>query len=234
MRSTYAVVDIFYTLQGEGRFSGSPAVFIRFQGCNIWTGREEDRSKGLGVCSKWCDTKFTSADATSNGGLLTAAQIVDRAVRVRQETTGLPTPARDPHLRNPRTASLCVLTGGEPSLQADKHLVRALQDAGFFVAMESNGSTKQLLDMRVDWLTISPKPPMPLVVSTADELKVVLAPGVDPHAYDYFSATFKWIQPLDPGSPSAWATEAERAVAFVKKFPHWRLSVQTHKILGVP
>jgi 7-carboxy-7-deazaguanine synthase len=209
----YAVKEAFLTLQGEGHFAGSRAVFVRFAGCNVWSGREETRERDLpnGLCAAWCDTKFVGTDG-QNGGRYTADELSALVLRLwgKASTWGWP---------------LVVLTGGEPSLQVDDELLEALRPVR--VHVETNGSRK--LPRGIDWVTLSPKPPMPVVDQPYHEVKVIY-PAVDPLAYEG-RAPHRFIQPIDsPEVPDAVA----RAVAFVLARPDWRLSLQTHKLLGIP
>ncbi len=207
---SYSVTETFLTLQGEGQWSGTPAVFVRFAGCNVWSGEEEDRKKhaSRGFCAAWCDTEF-------RGGLrYSAGQLVRRILTVADGV------------------SLVVLTGGEPTLQVDAELVDALHMAGFRVHMETNGSRPA--PFGVDWITLSPKPPMPVVaVSTedpADEVKVVLAPGVNPADFRHLCPPSRlFVQPLD-----LLGVDPRAAVGYVLAHPWARLSLQTHKTLGLP
>lgn len=208
---SYAVKEAFLTLQGEGAHAGSRAVFVRFSGCNVWSGREQDRSRDTkkGVCAAWCDTNFFGTDGV-NGGRYTADELVAKV----RELWG---PGRD---------GIVVLTGGEPSLQVDEALVRALHDAYFRIHIETNGSNR--IVPGVDWITLSPKPPMPVVVQRYDEVKVVV-PAVDPHIYESY-APLRFVQALDDGTREPM----KQAIDYVMAHPCWRLSVQTHKTIGVP
>lgn len=207
----YHVKEIFYTLQGEGANAGTPAVFCRFAGCNLWSGREEDRA--IAQC-QFCDTDFTGTDG-DGGGRFAAAE--DLAKACRAAMCGVDGPR------------LVVLTGGEPMLQVDAALVEALHAHGFAIAIETNGTLPVPLD--IDWICVSPKAGTQLKQRHGDELKLVypqaaLAPdavaGLD---FDHF-----FLQPMD-GPAQAENTRA--AIAYCKAHPPWRLSVQTHKVLGI-
>lgn len=233
---TYAVHSIFLTVQGEGAHAGRRAVFLRFAGCNVWSGRPEDRERDAakGCCAAWCDTEFIGTHPDRGGGRGSADEIADRCVAA----WALPIPAtRDPY----GEAALVVVTGGEPSLQLDAALVLALQVRGFQVHVETNGSHP--LPGNVDWVTLSPKPPMPVVIKRVHEVKVVY-PAVDPLPWADF-AQLRFVSPMDP-PPVLAPIEAvvpravrrdeitRAALRFVMANPGWRLSLQTHKVLGVP
>lgn len=209
----YAVKEIFYTLQGEGANAGTPAVFCRFAGCNLWSGREEDREKA--TC-RFCDTDFVGTDGAGGGRFETAEQLA-RACR------GAAAPATD-------APKFIVLTGGEPMLQVDQELVHALHAEGFRIAIETNG-TLPVLDT-IDWICVSPKAGADLRQRHGHELKIVFPQaGVDPAGYLDLAFEHRFLQPMD-GSGKFANTEA--AIAYCKANPAWRLSVQTHKLLGIP
>lgn len=209
----YAVKEIFYTLQGEGANAGTPAVFCRFAGCNLWSGREEDREKA--TC-RFCDTDFVGTDGAGGGRFETAEQLA-RACR------GAAAPAT-------HAPKFIVLTGGEPMLQVDQELVDALHAEGFRIAIETNG-TLPVLDT-IDWICVSPKAGADLRQRHGHELKIVFPQaGVDPAGYLDLAFEHRFLQPMD-GSGKFANTEA--AIAYCKANPAWRLSVQTHKLLGIP
>jgi len=209
--SAYAVKEIHYTLQGEGRHTGRPSVFVRISGCNVWSGREATRKEdsARGLCALVCDTDFRGTDG-ERGGRYAAAGLVAVALSVS------PPGWSDPWV---------VFTGGEPMLQIDAELVSAFRAAGFQVAVETNGSIAPD-DWAADWLTVSPKPPCPVVLSRADELKV-LFPLYVPDA-TVISADHLYVQPVD--TPGA----AHAAASFVMSNPAWRLSLQVHKEAQIP
>jgi 7-carboxy-7-deazaguanine synthase len=217
IRATYTVKEAFLTIQGEGAWSGHRAVFVRFAGCNVWSGLERDREAHSvkGGCALWCDTDFRGTDG-KNGGVYSAADLVERVVSLWTES--LPPTAPPP---------VAVFTGGEPSLQLDARLVDAMKAAGVRVHVETNGT--KLLPSAVDWVTLSPKPPAEVVAQRYDEVKVVY-PFCDPAAYAKH-APLRFLQPLDV--PGRGPTTRE-AVAYVLEHPEWRLSLQTHKLIGVP
>lgn len=209
----YAVKEIFYTLQGEGANAGTPAVFCRFAGCNLWSGREEDREKA--TC-RFCDTDFVGTDGAGGGRFETAEQLA-RACR------GAAAPAT-------HAPKFIVLTGGEPMLQVDQELVDALHAEGFRIAIETNGTLPVL--ETIDWICVSPKAGADLRQRHGHELKIVFPQaGIDPAGYLDLAFEHRFLQPMD-GSGKFANTEA--AIAYCKANPAWRLSVQTHKLLGIP
>jgi 7-carboxy-7-deazaguanine synthase len=209
---TYSVKEMFYTLQGEGANAGQPAVFCRFAGCNLWSGREEDRSTA--IC-QFCDTDFVGTDGTQ-GGKFDSAQTLAAAVASFW-------PATDTQHR------FVVLTGGEPLLQVDEALVDALHAQGFTIAVETNGTV--LPPKGIDWLCMSPKAGSQRVVETGQELKLVFPQvGAEPALYESLNFENFYLQPMD--GPNAAANTAA-AVAYCQAHPRWRLSVQTHKLIGI-
>lgn len=209
----YAVKEIFYTLQGEGFQAGRPAVFCRFSGCNLWSGREQDRSKS--ACT-FCDTDFVGVDGL-NGG------------KYPDDGT-LPYMIADLWPHHAIENRLVVFTGGEPLLQLDEPLIRAMHALGFKCAVESNGTLEP--PRGIDWLTVSPKGSAPLKVTRANELKLVYPqPDAPPERFEHFVADQYFLQPMD-GPDQAENTRA--AVEYCKAHPRWRLSMQTHKYLGIP
>jgi 7-carboxy-7-deazaguanine synthase len=209
---TYSVKEMFYTLQGEGANAGQPAVFCRFAGCNLWTGREEDRSSA--VC-QFCDTDFVGTDGT-HGGKFDSAQALAQAIANFW-------PAHDTQHR------FVVLTGGEPLLQVDESLVKALHGQGFSIAVETNGTV--LPPAGIDWLCVSPKAGSKQLVTTGQELKLVFPQaGLEPAQFAELDFENFYLQPMD--GPAA-ATNTQAAVAYCQANPRWRLSVQTHKLIGI-
>jgi 7-carboxy-7-deazaguanine synthase len=209
---SYSVKEIFYTLQGEGSQAGRPAVFCRFAGCNLWSGREEDRAEA--VC-RFCDTEFVGTDG-SGGGKFTIAEALASAVA-----------AHWPGAANERR--FVVLTGGEPLLQVDAALLAALHAQGFEVAVETNGTVAA--PAGIDWLCVSPKAGAPLVQTHGNELKVVVPQaGVDLAALEALDFQVKRVQPMD--GPDL-AANTEWAVHWCLAHPRWQLSLQTHKLLGI-
>ena len=210
---TYSVKEIFYTLQGEGTHVGRPAVFCRFAGCNLWSGREVDRA---GAVCQFCDTDFVGTDGELGGKFADAATLADRI-------DGL-WPADYP------SSKFVVLTGGEPLLQLDAALIDALHTRGFLIALETNGTLP--VPDGVDWICVSPKMGSTLVQTRGNELKVVMPQiGQNLSAYEQLDFQHFYLQPMD--SPTA-AQNTRRAIEYCKRHPRWKLSVQTHKMLQIP
>ncbi|MBA4132555.1 MAG: 7-carboxy-7-deazaguanine synthase [Hyphomicrobium sp.] len=208
----YQVKEIFYTLQGEGANAGTPAVFCRFAGCNLWSGREEDRATAK---CRFCDTDFVGTDGPG-GGKFETADALARACRTAVTASYGP--------------AMVVLTGGEPMLQVDQDLIDALHGRGFSIAIETNGTLA--VPDGIDWVCVSPKAGQPLVQLWGDELKLVYPQaGIDPAQYQLLEFEHRFLQPMD-GPDQAANTLA--AIAYCKANPPWRLSVQTHKVLGIP
>ncbi len=215
--ATYQVKELFRTLQGEGAYTGRVAVFCRFAGCNLWSGREEDRSRGSGGCSQWCDTDFVGTDGEGGGKFLSAADLAEAALRTWQ------------HTMIDGAKALIVCTGGEPLLQLDEELTTALQERGFEVAIETNGTLP--IPPGVDWVCVSPKAGATLLVTQGQELKLVVPQeGVDPA--DYLSMNFEhhFLQPKDGPNKEA---DLRFALDYCLENPQWRLSLQSHKFIGI-
>ncbi len=207
---TYSVKEIFYTLQGEGARAGRAAVFLRFAGCNLWSGLEKDRA---GAVCKFCDTEFVGTDGTGGGKFADAASLA-KAVAAEWPGGGKP---------------YVVCTGGEPLLQLDPPLVEALHAAGFEIAIETNGTL--LPPPGIDWVCVSPKADAEQVLSVGDELKLVYPQeGGDPARYAGQSFRHFFLQPMDNASRAA---NIRAATAYCLAHPQWRLSLQTHKLLGI-
>ena len=207
---TYAVKEIFYTLQGEGAHAGRPAVFLRFSGCNLWTGLERDRDKGPGGCSRWCDTDFV-------GGVKfrTAADLFAAVVGHWPQSGG--------------GQPFVVCTGGEPLLQLDAPLVSLFNDAGWTVAVETNGTVDPPPGKL--WLTVSPKSGSELRVLKGNELKLVFPQvGAEPSRFEKLDFDHFFLQPMDSASK---ADNTQLALEYCLAHPQWRLSLQTHKILDI-
>ncbi|WP_031555499.1 7-carboxy-7-deazaguanine synthase [Parvularcula oceani] len=208
---SYAVKELFYTLQGEGAQAGRAAVFLRFAGCNLWSGREEDRAKA--VCT-FCDTDFVGMDGVGGGRFPDAAALA-AAVAAQWPGGGSP---------------YVVCTGGEPLLQLDPPLIEALHAERFEIAVETNGTVKA--PPGLDWICVSPKADAPLVLTEGSELKLVypqaLAP---PERFEDLRFTHHFLQPMD--GPEVEANIAA-TVEYCRRHPRWRLSLQTHKITGIP
>lgn len=209
---SYAVKEIFKTLQGEGRHAGRAAVFCRFSGCNLWSGRERDRAKS--ICT-FCDTDFVGTDGSGGGRFATPSDLV-RAIEVcwGAEAAG----------------RFVVLTGGEPLLQVDEDLIAALKAAGFSIAVETNGTVSA--PEGLDWICVSPKAGAPLKQRSGHELKLVYPQAqLRPDEVASFAFEEFWLQPMD-GPERVQNTAA--AVAYCLQNPRWRLSLQTHKLIGIP
>ena len=211
---TYAVKEIFYTLQGEGANAGRAAVFLRFAGCNLWSGREADRATA--TC-RFCDTDFVGTGP--DGGKFATAGALARAVLERW-----------PWERTRGARPLVVCTGGEPLLQLDAPLVEALRAAGFEVAIETNG-TQPLPPGGIDWICVSPKAGTELVVRAGNELKLVYPqPGAEPERYTELEFEHFFLQPMD----GPHRIENTRLAAdYCMRHPGWRLSLQVHKLIGI-
>jgi len=209
---TYSVKEIFYTLQGEGANAGRPAVFCRFSGCNLWSGREDDRSKA--IC-QFCDTDFVGVDG-EGGGKFANAEALASAVASFW-------PVQDVARR------FVVLTGGEPLLQVDEALTRCLKEHGFMVAVETNGTC--VPPPGIDWVCVSPKAGAKLVVRAGQELKLVFPqPLLQPAQLEQLSFEHFYLQPMDG---PARVSNTSQAIEYCKLHPRWSLSLQTHKILGI-
>jgi 7-carboxy-7-deazaguanine synthase (Cx14CxxC type) len=213
---SYAVKELFYTLQGEGANTGRAAVFCRFAGCNLWTGREEDRATA--VCT-FCDTDFVGTDGDGGGKFRTAGDLASAIGRCWSRGTGARAGGRP----------FVVCTGGEPLLQVDSALVQALHAQGFEIAVETNGT--QLPPNGIDWICVSPKAEAPLVLDRGDELKLVYPQrDAPPERFANLRFAHFFLQPMD--GPDV-AENTRRAVEYCLRHPQWRLSVQTHKALGL-
>ena len=212
---TYSVKEIYFTLQGEGAHTGRPAVFLRFAGCNLWSGREEHRAQA--IC-RFCDTEFVGVDGPGGGKFdqaLDLAAAVSSCWRASSATT----------------VPYVVCTGGEPLLQIDDELISALHDTGFEVGVESNGTI--VAPDGIDWLCISPKGDAELLQRSGDELKLVYPQKearAQPGEFEELSFQHFFLQPMD--SPQL-AENTKKAILYCQQNPHWDLSVQTHKYLGM-
>lgn len=208
----YAVKEVFLTLQGEGAQAGRAAVFCRFAGCNLWSGREKDR--GEAVCG-FCDTDFVGVDGQGGGSFATAGALAD---------------AIELAWRGGLDDRFVVFTGGEPLLQLDEALIEAAHARGFEIAVETNGT--QAPPQGVDWLCVSPKAGAPLLATRGSELKLVFPQeNLDPETLRGLDFAHFWLQPMDG---AALAENTAAAIAYCLAHPHWRLSVQTHKLIGIP
>lgn len=213
--TTYRIKAIFDTFQGEGRRLGTRAVFVRFAGCNLWSGREADREKGHGACARWCDTDFVGGDEYTVGELLAAMSH-----------------CWDGHVASERW---CVLTGGEPLLQVDEVLTRGLVGAGWNLAVETNGT--RTIPRYVDWVCVAPKIGGRILAERADEVKLLrtVDDGWTDASLDWLESRFhKAARIAVPVSGPAFAQNVQLCVAMVKQRPSWSLGVQAHAVWGMP
>lgn len=209
---SYAVKELFLTLQGEGAQTGRRAVFLRFAGCNLWTGREADRTKA--VCT-FCDTDFVGTDGPGGGKFADAEILADTVAACWGET---------------KAHRLVVCTGGEPLLQLDAPLVAALHARGFEIAIETNGT--QVPPPHIDWICVSPKADAPLRLTAGNELKLVYPqPKAMPERFENLDFQHFFLQPMDG---PAQTENIQAAIAYCLAHPKWRLSLQTHKLTGIP
>ena len=210
---TYAVKEIFYTLQGEGANTGRAAVFCRFAGCNLWTGREQDRHQA--TC-QFCDTDFVGTDGPGGGRFASAGEIAAAVAAAW--------PPAEPGRR------FVVCTGGEPLLQLDSELLQALHGEGFEIAVETNGTLPP--PDGIDWLCVSPKAGAELIVTSGDEIKLVFPQaGAAPDQFEQLRFRHYFLQPMDGPDREA---NTSAALHYCLAHPRWRLSLQTHKLLGIP
>lgn len=210
---TYSVKEIFYTLQGEGARAGRAAVFCRFAGCNLWTGREADR--GTAVC-KFCDTDFVGTDGDGGGKFGSAGDLAEAIAGTWRGGAG--------------TRRFVVITGGEPLLQLDGELIAALKSRGFDIAIETNGTLAA--PPGIDWICVSPKAGVPLVQTSGQELKLVYPQqDAEPSRFEHLAFAHLFLQPMDGPDRDR---NTELAVAYCLANPRWRVSLQTHKLMGIP
>ena len=208
---TYAVKECFLTLQGEGMQTGSRAVFLRFAGCNLWSGREEDRAEAQ---CRFCDTDFVGTDGEGGGKFADAEELASQVEQLWGEG---------------RERRLVVITGGEPMLQLDPALVDALHERGFRVAAETNGTLPAVSG--IDWICVSPKAGTDVVQRTGDELKLVWPQeGIDPRELEEWDFRHFLVQPMDC---EGLAQSIDAAIALAMERPKWRLSLQAHKVVGL-
>ena len=208
----YSVKEIYLTLQGEGAQTGRRAVFCRFSGCNLWSGREQDRSKA--VCT-FCDTDFTGTNGPGGGQFATASDLVASCATFWGEPV---------HIKR-----LVVLTGGEPMLQVDNALIDAFHDSGFEIAIETNGTLP--VQRSIDWICVSPKAGSELVQRSGDELKLVYPQELNaPSDFETLDFQNFLLQPMDSENRDK---NTQAALAYCLEHPQWRLSLQTHKLIGI-
>ena len=218
----YRVKEAFYTLQGEGAQAGRAAVFCRFSKCNLWTGREKDRA---GAVCNFCDTDFVGTDGQNGGRFETAVELAEHIRKLWPDAPGRP---------------YVVCTGGEPLLQLDKPLIDAFHASGFEVGVETNGTLPA--PAGIDWLCVSPKGSAALKQQSGDELKLVYPqdePEAAPERFAALNFLHFYLQPLDPYSDASCSDtqpekHTQRTIDFCLSHPHWKLSLQTHKVLGIP
>ncbi|MGP8251542.1 MAG: 7-carboxy-7-deazaguanine synthase [Terracidiphilus sp.] len=226
----YSVKEIFYTLQGEGAQTGRAAVFCRFAGCNLWSGREADRASA--IC-KFCDTDFADTNGPGGGKFASADALAD-AVAEKWGVPGIPGLKGETwgtqRFSMEQGKPFVVCTGGEPLLQLDATLIEALHVRGFEIAVETNGTVAALAGL--DWICVSPKAGAPLVQTTGDELKLVYPqPGAEPERFEVLNFRHFFLQPMDGPAREA---NTRHALEYCLAHPRWRISLQTHKLLGIP
>jgi 7-carboxy-7-deazaguanine synthase len=210
---SYAVKEIFYTLQGEGANTGRPAVFCRFAGCNLWSGHEPDRAT---AACRFCDTDFVGVDGPG-GGRFASPEALAKAIAAAWPSSEA-------------ASRFVVCTGGEPLLQLDAPLIESLHAEGFTIAIETNGTQPGLAG--IDWVCVSPKAGAELVLRQGDELKLIYPQaGIDPESLQGLPFTHFFLQPMD--GPDR-LRNTQLAVQYCLEHPRWRLSLQTHKLLGIP
>ncbi len=211
----YSVKELFATLQGEGAHSGRAAIFCRFTGCNLWSGREVDRAQAK--CT-FCDTDFIGTDGPGGGRFATADALAAALETCWQSAS------------SDTTQRYVVFTGGEPLLQLDSALIHATKARGFTIAVETNGSLP--VPHGIDWICVSPKPGQPLTQIEGDELKLVFPQdSLTPEQFTSLDFTHFWLQPMD--GPER-ISNTQKAVQYCQSHPRWRLSLQTHKLIGIP
>ena len=208
----YTIKEMYFTLQGEGFHTGRPSVFIRFSGCNLWSGLEKDRKNA--ICN-WCDTDFVGING-SNGGKYSALEIKEIIAGLWPE--------------NQPSKPYVVCTGGEPLLQIDENLIQVIKNAGFEIGLETNGTI--IPPDGIDWICVSPKANANLILKNGNELKVVYPQcGMNPRIHEKLKFDHFYIQPMDGIDQK---DNIKRSEKFVLNHPKWKLSLQTHKILGIP
>ncbi|HEY7906155.1 MAG TPA: 7-carboxy-7-deazaguanine synthase [Wenzhouxiangella sp.] len=210
----YSVKEMFYTLQGEGINAGRPAVFLRFSGCNLWSGLEKDRASA--ICS-FCDTDFVGTDGPGGGKFKSAEALADAVAALWPKEASKAQP-------------MVVCTGGEPLLQLNGQAIDALHQKGFYIAVETNGTVRA--PEGIDWLCVSPKATAELIQTSGDELKLVYPQATAlPERFEALSFKHFLLQPMD--GPLI-EENTEKTIAYCLAHPQWRFSLQTHKVIGVP
>ena len=209
----YSIKETYFTIQGEGFHTGRSAVFVRFAGCNLWSGHEKDRAKAL---CKFCDTDFVGIDGPGGGKFSTASKLADHILSKWPKGTN--------------TEPFVVCTGGEPLLQIDSELVEALHDNKFEIAIETNGTIKP--PQGIDWICVSPKAESDVLINKGDELKLVYPQeGAEPSKYEHLEFDYFSLQPMDSDQLEE---NTKKTIEYCNQHPLWRLSLQTHKFLGIP
>tara|TARA_B100000401_G_C52672267_1_gene655521 strand:+ start:257 stop:889 length:633 start_codon:yes stop_codon:yes gene_type:complete len=209
----YSIKETYFTIQGEGFHTGRSAVFVRFAGCNLWSGHEKDRAKAL---CKFCDTDFVGIDGPGGGKFATASKLADHILSKWPKGTN--------------TEPFVVCTGGEPLLQIDSELVEALHDNKFEIAIETNGTIKP--PQGIDWICVSPKAESDILINKGDELKLVYPQeGAEPSKYEHLEFDYFSLQPMDSDQLEE---NTKKTIEYCNQHPLWRLSLQTHKFLGIP
>ena len=209
----YSIKETYFTIQGEGFHTGRSAVFVRFAGCNLWSGYEKDRAKAL---CKFCDTDFVGIDGPGGGKFATASKLADHILSKWPKGTN--------------TEPFVVCTGGEPLLQIDSELVEALHDNKFEIAIETNGTIKP--PQGIDWICVSPKAESDVLINKGDELKLVYPQeGAEPSKYEHLEFDYFSLQPMDSDQLEE---NTKKTIEYCNQHPLWRLSLQTHKFLGIP
>ena len=209
----YSIKETYFTIQGEGFHTGRSAVFVRFAGYNLWTGHEKDRAKAL---CKFCDTDFVGIDGPGGGKFATASKLADHILSKWPKGTN--------------TEPFVVCTGGEPLLQIDSELVEALHDNKFEIAIETNGTIKP--PQGIDWICVSPKAESDVLINKGDELKLVYPQeGAEPSKYEHLEFDYFSLQPMDSDQLEE---NTKKTIEYCNQHPLWRLSLQTHKFLGIP
>lgn len=213
----YKLKEIYYTLQGEGAQTGHPAVFVRFTGCNLWSGHEKNRAE---AACYFCDTDFVGTDGENGGNYKTEKELAEKINSLWPSNH-----------QSSKSKKLAVFTGGEPLLQLDTSLIKAVQKLGFQVAVETNGTIKA--PEGIDWLTVSPKPNSSLIQKSGSELKLVYPHEVKPESLSELDFKHFYLMPLDSPSKEESKKNLDKAVAYCLDNPRWKLTLQTHKILNI-